>query len=301
MKQSQNRNGKAFEYALADALGRGIGCKIVDDESFRHAQGMYASIDTGKTKERRLKGRIDSGAGNVAGFILSKDRKLKHARSIRIQGSKFGQSGDVRDIVVHCRDGDVGFSAKHNHYAIKHSRLSHKIDFGKEWGGHAVSADYWSRVRPIFAGMEKQRRAGKLFRDIPNKSSTLYLPVLTAFEDELQRLCEEHSRRFIEPVFRYLIGRQDYYKVICRARESIIIPVNMGGTLTWGAKWKIPTRIEQIKRKPRTESTLLVSFAGGWQISFRLHNATSKVEPSLKFDIQFVGMSSNVTQHHISH
>ena len=27
----------------------------------------------------------------------------------------------------------------------------------------------------------------------------------------------------------------------------------------------------------------------GWQISFRIHSASSKVEPSLKFDIQLVG------------
>ena len=28
----------------------------------------------------------------------------------------------------------------------------------------------------------------------------------------------------------------------------------------------------------------------GWQLSFRIHNAKTDVEPSLKFDIQFIGM-----------
>lgn len=46
-----------------------------------------------------------------------------------------GIAGDVRDIVIKRNDIDweIGLSIKHNHEAIKHSRLSHKLDFGKEW------------------------------------------------------------------------------------------------------------------------------------------------------------------------
>jgi hypothetical protein len=32
----------------------------------------------------------------------------------------------------------------------------------------------------------------------------------------------------------------------------------------------------------------------GWQLSFRIHNASTKVEPSLKFDVQFIGMPTSV-------
>ncbi|RPD37239.1 HaeIII family restriction endonuclease, partial [Candidatus Liberibacter solanacearum] len=38
---------------------------------------------------------------------------------------------------------------------------------------------------------------------------------------------------------------------------------------------------------------------GGWNISFRLHNASSKVEPSLKFDIQLVKTPINTGFHSI--
>ena len=34
---------------------------------------------------------------------------------------------------------------------------------------------------------------------------------------------------------------------------------------------------------------------GGWQFSFRIHNASTIVEPSLKFDIQFVGEPTSVS------
>lgn len=32
-----------------------------------------------------------------------------------------------------------------------------------------------------------------------------------------------------------------------------------------------------------------------WQISFRIHNASSRIEPSLKFDIQLIGIPQSVT------
>ena len=32
----------------------------------------------------------------------------------------------------------------------------------------------------------------------------------------------------------------------------------------------------------------------GWQLSFRIHNASTKVEPSLKFDVQFIGMPVSI-------
>ena len=34
---------------------------------------------------------------------------------------------------------EVGLSVKHNHDAAKHSRLSHRLDFGKEWFGSPCS------------------------------------------------------------------------------------------------------------------------------------------------------------------
>ena len=33
---------------------------------------------------------------------------------------------------------------------------------------------------------------------------------------------------------------------------------------------------------------------GGWQFSFRIHNASTKVESSLKFDIQIIGMPTTI-------
>ena len=42
-----------------------------------------------------------------------------------------------------------------------------------------------------------------------------------------------------------------------------------------------------------------VSLNEGWQISFRIHNASSRVEPSLKFDINLVSAPHSLFTNHL--
>ena len=72
--------------------------------------------------------------------------------TLEFQPDRAGIQGDVRDIVIK-RDAiewEIGLSVKHNHEAVKHSRLSHKLDFGNEWFGIPCSQRYWDDVEPIF-------------------------------------------------------------------------------------------------------------------------------------------------------
>ena len=87
--------------------------------------------------------------------------------------------------------------------------------------------------------------------------------------------------------------------MICESKRVSIQPININGTLKWGRKWPIPERIEQIMRRVNSNSTIQVSFSGGLQLSFRIHNSRSIIEPSLKFDIQFVELPANVIKHEI--
>ena len=52
---------------------------------------------------------------------------------------------------------------------------------------------------------------------------------------------------------------------------------------------ELPTRIVELDFKKNSSTTLELIMDNGWQISFRIHNASSKVEPSLKFDVQLIG------------
>ncbi len=63
-------------------------------------------------------------------------------------------------------------------------------------------------------------------------------------------------------------------------------------------KLKLPSRVVELdfhRGEVETSSTTLDMICdAGWQLSFRLHNASTKVEPSLKFDINLVGHPNNL-------
>ena len=56
----------------------------------------------------------------------------------------------------------------------------------------------------------------------------------------------------------------------------------------------LPTRIVSLEYKPDSKNTLELYLDGGWQFSFRIYNASTKVESSLKFDIQIIGMPTTI-------
>ena len=278
--------GKAFEYAIAQQLSRLANSPIVDDRPSEAAAGFYANQADSSD--------MDRAAREAVMFLQANDKRFEEAGSIRIQPDAKGQSGDVRDIVIPIFGGEIGISAKNNSDAVKHSRLSPTIDFGMRWANHPVSQRYWNGVRPIFETMAAMRDEEKLFREIPDKETRFYLPILTAFQDEFERLCKSRGARFIKPVFQHLVGNQDYYKIVRRRNEVVIQSFNINGTLEWGNRWRIPQGVEQIRRTPGSNNTLIVTFDGGWRMSFRIHNARAKVEPSLKFDIKFEALPTNV-------
>ena len=133
----------------------------------------------------------------------------------------------------------------------------------------------------------------------------MYIPLLQAFMDEINRAYKEDksiSRKMIE----YLIGIEDYYKIVSRdsKRLTLIQTFNMHDTLNKPGKNKIstitvpvvelPTRLVAFEFKPNSSNTVEMYLDNGWQLSFRIHNASTKVEPSLKFDVQFIGMPISV-------
>jgi len=290
-------SGRAFEFALAKQLSRWTGAKL-DVSAVAPLRAAYQRM------QRTEQTRMDNAGKEMTLFLQAYDENVKSAEKIILQSAAAGQRGDVRDIILCAADDsrEVGISAKHRHWAVKHPRLSDQLDFGKAWAECPVSSAYWKHVRPVFARLRKmsdESGGTARFADMPDKADSIYTPVLNAFEDEMVRLCEDSSKQFVRQMFVYLLGKYDYYKVVKENGTVAIQSINIHGTLLWGRRCIIPKQLDQIGRKRGSRDTLLMAFDGGWLLSFRLHNADSKITPSLKFDVQFIGVPHLLSRHEI--
>lgn len=310
---NQTELGKAFEYACAfvffDEHNKCHEVTIEQSPQVDTAQKFFnvlADIEREKyiksakaalTIIERLEPKINDGGADLI---------------ISLQTDSKGQQGDVRDVLLRVDKWEIGLSCKHNHEAVKHSRLSDTIDFGKEWFGKSCSQTYFDAVRKVFLPLRKLRDESKAsgspakWEDISDKESTCYVPVLEAFMTELKRLDQEYPKEIPALLVRYLIGDKDFYKVIMNEKRQYtqIEVININGTLNQpnGKKqalinapiMKLPTKFYEIGYKEGQKNTIVVVCDQGWNFSMRIHNASSRVEPSLKFDVQLLAMPSSI-------
>mgnify|MGYP006192179573 CR=1 FL=1 len=314
---SQTINGKAFEYALLlefyERLKVLTNITITINEPYETAKGFFESFNEIEQDTFRIT------ASASINFLLDIEPRLsngineKDILQIEIVADKQGQSGDVRDVLLirSLQKWEIGISAKNNHRAVKHSRLSHKIDFGKKWLDVPCSKSYFNEVVPIFEMLDNIKKKDKTTKwsSIENMHDTVYVPVLEAFRKELLLLNKENPNTVAENLVQYLIGHQDFYKVIKGKKKVEIQAYNLHGTLNLPfekikpkariQRLKLPSRLIEIVYQNNSKTTLLVSLNEGWQISFRIHSAKSTIEPSLKFDINLVSAPHTLFTNHI--
>lgn len=308
----QTKLGKAFEYACVVALHEKYHTsqwvEVEETAQLRTAQEFY------RTSEEKQSDLLDAARAAVR-VIDRLEPRLAEADGdsplvLSVQPDSAGIAGDVRDVLCIRRGNmwEIGFSCKHNHHAVKHSRLSDTIDFGADWLGHPCSKQYFTEVVPLFTELRTIRDNSKAagapakWSDIPDKFEAYYVPILQSFMNELKRLAGQHDD-IPEKLIRYLIGRFDFYKVITDDgnRTTKVEAINLSGTLNHAAGKKraiasvpllrMPTKFYDIDFKTTrggktSQTTIQVVCDNGWSVSMRIHSASSRVEPSLKFDVQ---------------
>jgi hypothetical protein len=304
---TQTINGKAFEYALLNEFLERLkvvtSVTVIENEPFKTALKCFASFDEKEQSHYKL---VASFAVN---FLLDIEPRLANGINendvlqLEIVADKAGQTGDVRDVLAirSLQKWEIGISAKNNHRAVKHSRLSNDIDFGQKWLGFPCSVNYFEEIKPVFSNLAKLRTASKATQKwdtLGDYHTSVYVPVLNAFKTELLRLDKENPGIVAERLVGYLIGNQDFYKVIKGKNKVEIQAYNLHGTLNLSfenikpkakiQRLKFPNRLIEVVYQDNSQTTLLVTLNEGWQISFRIHNASSRIEPSLKFDINLV-------------
>lgn len=310
MSNKSNNQGRAYEFSylitLLEEISKIRPVKIEENSSYFAAERAWKTL----TDSEKIIYKVSALAGvntifNLEPLILDDgDDEIE----LKIQSDDKGKLGDVRDALI-IRRGikwEIGLSVKHNHFAVKHSRLSKNLNFGKKWYGIDCSEQYWKDIKPIFDYLDDEKQNGSKWSDLPNKEDDVYVPLLNAFKSELERQNNLFGKDIPKLMVEYLLGEFDFYKVIGidSKRTTQIQSYNLRGTLNkQGNKKKriielpistLPTRIVSLEYKPGSKNTLELYLDGGWQFSFRIHNASTKVESSLKFDIQIIGMPATI-------
>ena len=309
MSNKSNNQGRAYEFICLLTLNEEINkirpARIIINSSYLAALRAWKTLNAAMQNLYKI-----SSYAAVAKIVALEPRMIEKGEDVLdllIQADEKGESGDVRDILIirnHIH-WEIGLSLKHNHFAVKHSRLSDRLDFGNKWYGIPCSQNYWDDIRPIFSYLHACQKKHLKFRDLPDKDKNVYVPLLKAFIYEIQRQYSKH-KNIPSKLVEYLLGEYDFYKIISIDKERMtqIQSYNLHGTLGMSSQIQkptmiipiasLPTRIVNLDFVPGKQNTVELYMDGGWQFSFRIHNAKTDVEPSLKFDIQLVGMPAAI-------
>lgn len=309
MSRMSNNLGRGYEYiclmVMENEISKVRNCIVKHNSSLIAAQKSWNTLDDIDKK------MLEISAFSAVQTIFDLEPIILEPGEdeliLLIQPDTKGRIGDVRDILIIREDiqWEIGLSMKHNHFAVKHSRLSANLDFGKKWFGIPCTDTYWSDINPIFSFLLEQKKLGIKWKELFDKENDVYIPLLKAFINEINRSCMIDNSVPTRMV-KYLLGEFDFYKVISidYKRMTRIQSFNLNGTLNKASKSKkasifvprvdVPDRIVSLDFKPNSTNTIEMYFNNGWQFNFRIHNASTKVEPSLKFDIQIIGMPATI-------
>ncbi len=307
---TQTERGKAFEFACLKAIHEKYyenqKIVLVDTTSLKSARIFYEEASP------ELQKKMDLAAEAGLRIIERLEPQLHIAGgdplSLEIQKDAKGIEGDVRDVICSRTSPGwkIGLSCKHNHKAVKHSRLSNKIDFGQKWFGRPNSTEYFSEINPLFEKLQKLKDKKMLWAEVNEKEDYYYKPLLDAFKNELLRLYSRYEKEIPSKLITYLLGNQDFYKIISNdpSRTTEVQAFNINGTLNKNAGLmkpnskvpllSLPSSIFDVSFKAQTNNTIIITCDCGWAVSMRIHNASSRVEPSLKFDVNLLGMPSSL-------
>ena len=297
--------GRAFEYACLTQLEKYLRQSFPDsgvvlDQAASYYLVVKSDYESCSEAERE---KLTKGAEAFLPTLSLLEPMLKYpdgALLLSLQTDNQGTKGDVRDVLISRNDGkwEIGLSLKHNHTALKHSRLSKDIDFADSWVGSPCSDRYWEDIKPVFDALEEKK--GVKWSELESKEELVYVPILQAFTRELLRQSEK-SKEFPKRLVDYLVGRYDFYKIISADSKKVtyIEPFNLNGALNQSSpdqapafplqKISTPTRVVTMVPKQNSKTTVELYMDNGWQFNFRIHSASTYVETSLKLDVQLAG------------
>ena len=157
MSVQSNNQGRAYEYICLLTLNEEINkirkSEIIENSAFIAAQNAWNFVDD------NFKSLLSESAKAAVQTIFDMEPMIiedgNDVLTLQIQTDNEGKEGDVRDILISRKDvcWEIGLSIKHNHFAVKHSRLGRNLDFGKKWFEVPCSENYWNNIKRFAKSM----------------------------------------------------------------------------------------------------------------------------------------------------
>lgn len=302
MSNKSNRNGRAFEYSILLSLSKILLknhiIEIVKNKELINAKTNFESLfENEKNTYNLLSDRAVSLLIKNTKSIINNTKTKKLI--LQFQSDLAGKIGDVRDIIIRSGDNkqEIGINIKYNNDSIKHSRLSLNSDFCLAWFNIKCSQEYLSKIDPIFKTINKYKDRKNKWSELEFKFEEIYRPLLTEFRDEIIRQYSTHGEIILEKLIKYLIGQNDYFKIVIKNNRSIKIQkFNIFGK----NKDIFPNRIKSFDFVKNSSSTLELLLNNNWSFRFRIHSASTYVENSLKLDITITDTPISLKENEIN-
>jgi hypothetical protein len=318
---SQTEHGKAFELACLKGLekiisvfGQRVKCQVIKNKSYEIANCFFDNLPSQKHKKILLLAgyKMAEKLVDLEPRLICPTKGFRDVIDLEIQPDEKGIHGDVRDVLAlklllrsEKVGWQIGISCKHNHKAVKHQRISPSIDIGAQWMNSPSDNIYFDEIMPVFNKIAYLQKSGKQkWLEIADKDIVVYKPLLEAISKQIRRLDELNGQAISSSFLAYLIGKKDFYKVVLEGKKAVSIQgFNFNGTLNHPADncppkhrisvLKSPTKIYKIEFKNNYNNTIHIIMDEGWSVSMRIHNASTKIENSLKLDVQLIGIPQN--------
>ena len=282
MENVSDRNGRAFEYLICEKT-----LKLISKATL-----SPRAVDDQKRDKQKYLSLPDS---LVAEFEIASD---KISKWIKDQVSTFpgeiiidrlpdnaAKKGDVTDIKIFTVKNKINLSIKYNHFALKHQRPPTAVE---QMGFDADSSEsikyreqYENTLNSFLSEAKKLKPSAEKFSELKNIdpsfiNKNLYQPVCALVHDLYLKLGTEQTHA--DKLFRFLVGDKGFFKITLHQQTITVYDFNNIPPAAW-LKSKIT---------PDKPNYVYLVFSNGWQMSLRLHTASSRITKnvSLKFDTQ---------------
>ena len=279
-KNNSDAMGRALEYAIVDGI-------LSSNLNVKYDKRTIEDQKRDKPKYDTLSANIKSNYNTSANQILvwlKKTFGIKDTDEIVLRrlSDDEAKKGNVTDIELLFKNEKINLSIKHNHTALKHQRpgaLAQQCGLlGKSTEDIQYRIKYKEICENFITNSNLIVQNLKTFEQLKTKDvnyidNNLYQPMCSLVSTHLNLWGKDSCNA--KYFFSFIVGMTNFYKVIVRDKGVEILKFN---------NIPIPRKMTSTVEG---KSYVKVKFDNDWEISMRLHTASSRTAGvSLKFDTQ---------------